>query len=93
MTGRQLSAMLRVECLCYVLATLFLSAAAGGVAGAALVPTLTDLKLFGTLVYRFPTLELAVFAAALLAVWLLYSAVAVRYLHRQSLVERIKTVE
>ena len=65
----------------------------GGVAGAALVPTLTDLKLFGTLVYRFPTLELAVFAAALLAVWLLYSAVAVRYLHRQSLVERIKTVE
>ena len=33
------------------------------------------------------------FAAALLAVWLLYSAVAVRYLHRQSLVERIKTVE
>ena len=90
MTDRQLSAMLRTECLWYVASTLVIAALAGGAAGAALVPVLTSLKLFGPLVYRFPVAELLVFAAALVAVQLIYSALAARYLRREPLVQRIK---
>lgn len=93
MSGRQLSKMLTAECFCYVIATLLITLAAGGAAGAVMVIVLGNYKIFGPLVYQFPIIELLIFAAALLLVQVLYSVFAVRYMRRQSLVERIKTME
>lgn len=85
--------MLTAECFCYVIATLLITLAAGGTTGVVMVIVLGNYKIFGPLVYQFPIGELLIFAAALLLVQVLYSVFAVRYMRRQSLVERIKTME
>lgn len=93
MSGRQLSKMLTIECFCYVAATLLITLVLGGLVGSLLVVVVNKAKVFGTLVYQFPIWELLIFAASLLFVQALYSIFAVRYMRRQSLVERIKTME
>ncbi len=93
MSGRQLSQMLTMECLYYVAATLLITLVFGGLLGAAAVIVVQNAKIFGMLVYQFPVGEFFVFAAALLLVQILYSVFAVRYMRRQSLVDRIKTME
>lgn len=92
MSGRQLSKMLTMECLCYIVATLMITLLFGGVIGAFLVVLITKANIVGPLVYQFPILELLTFAADLLLILVLYSAFAVRYMRRQSLVERIKAM-
>lgn len=92
MSGRQLSKMLTMECLCYIIATLVIMLLFGGLIGAFLVVLITKANIVGPLVYQFPIWELLTFAAALLLILVLYSAFAVRYMRRQSLVERIKAM-
>lgn len=92
MSGRQLSKMLTMECLCYIVVTLVIMLLFGGLIGAFLVVLITKANIVGPLVYQFPIWELLTFAAALLLILVLYSAFAVRYMRRQSLVERIKAM-
>lgn len=49
--------------------------------------------MFGKLTYHFPVLQVLAFAAALLLVQTVFSACAVRYSRRFSLVERIKATD
>ena len=93
MSGKQLSKMLTMECFCYVAATLLITLVLGGLVGSLLVVVVNKAKVLGTLVYQFPVWELLIFAVALLLVQALYSTFAVRYMRKQSLVERIKTME
>lgn len=93
MSGKQLSKMLTMECFCYVVATLLITLVLGGLIGSLLVVVVNKTKILGTLIYQFPIWELLIFAAALLFVQVLYSIFAVRYMQKQSLVERIKTME
>lgn len=92
MSGKQLSKMLTMECLCYIVLTLLITLLFGGLIGAFLVVLITKANIVGPLVYQFPIWELLTFAAALLLILVLYSAFAVRYMRRQSLVERIKVM-
>lgn len=82
-----------MECFCYVAATLLITLVLGGLIGSLLVVVVNKTKILGTLIYLFPIWELLIFAAALLFVQVLYSIFAVRYMQKQSLVERIKTME
>lgn len=93
MTSRQLSRMVSSECLCYVGATLFITLTLGTVCGIAAVQIFNQLGLFGQLTYHFPALVMIVFSAALLAVYGVFRLTAVRFLQKQSLVERIKVME
>ena len=90
LSGRQLSKMLTMECLCYVAVTLLITLVVGGFAGALLVILVTKSNLLGQLVYQFPILELLSFAVALILIQVIYSVFAVRYMRRKSLTERIK---
>ena len=49
--------------------------------------------LFGKLTYHYPAVPLFIFAGVLLLVYAVFSLTAVRYMQRQSLVDRIKTIE
>lgn len=93
MTGRQLSSMLSMECLCYILATLAITLTAGTGAGALLVRLMSGFRIFGTLVYRFPVIPVLVFAAALFAIQFAYSSAAARYVRRLPLAERIRMMD
>ncbi len=93
MTGRQLSRMISAECLCYVGVTILMTFTAGGVCGYAAVGLFNQFGLFGKLTYHYPAVPLFIFAGVLLLVYAVFSLTAVRYMQRQSLVDRIKTVE
>lgn len=93
MTGRQLSSMLSMECLWYILSTLAVTLTAGTAAGALLVRLMSGFRIFGTLVYRFPVLPVLVFAAALFAIQFAYSFAAARYVRRLPLAERIRMMD
>lgn len=93
MTSRQLSHMISAECFCYVGSTILLTFSAGGLCGFAAVRVFDQLGLFGKLTYHYPVVPLLIFAAALMVVYGVFSLTAVRYMQRQSLVERIKVVE
>lgn len=93
LSDKQLSKMLTMECFCYVAATLLITLIVGGLAGSLLVMILGKVEIFGQLVYQFPIWELLVFAVLLMLVQVLYSIYAIRYMRKQSLVERIKITE
>ena len=93
MTGRQLSRMISAECLCYVGVTILMTFTAGGVCGYAAVGLFNQFGLFGKLTYHYPAVPLFIFAGVLLLVYAVFSLTAVRYMQRQSLVDRIKTIE
>lgn len=93
MTSRQLSRMVSGECLCYIGATLLITLTIGTACGIAAVQVFNQLGLFGQLTYHFPVLVMMIFSAALLAVYGMFRLMAVRFLQKQSLVERIKTTE
>lgn len=92
MTGRQLTRMISAECLCYVGATLFITFSVGTACGIGVVQVFNQLGLFGQLTYHFPIMALLIFAGALFMVYGVFSLFAVRYLQKQTLVERILTV-
>ena len=93
MSGRQLSNMLSFECLYYVGITLLITLTLGTVCSLAVCRVFDRIGMFGTLTYHFPALQVLLFGAALLLVQGVFSACAVRYTRRLSLVERIKAVD
>jgi putative ABC transport system permease protein len=93
MSDRQLSNMLSFECLYYVGITLLVTLTLGTVCSLVVCKVFNQIGLFGTLTYHFPALQVLLFAAALLLVQGVFSACAVRYTRRLSLVERIKALD
>ena len=93
MSDRQLSNMLSFECLYYVGITLLVTLTLGTMCSLVVCKVFNQIGLFGTLTYHFPALQVLLFAAALLLVQGVFSACAVRYTRRLSLVERIKAVD
>ena len=93
MSGRQLSNMLSFECLYYVGITLLVTLTLGTACSLVVCEVFDQIGLFGTLTYHFPALQVLLFAAALLLVQGVFSACAVRYTRRLSLVERIKALD
>ena len=93
MSDRQLSSMLSFECLYYVGITLLVTLTLGTVCSLVVCEVFDQIGLFGTLTYHFPALQALLFAAALLLVQGVFSACAVRYTRRLSLVERIKALD
>ena len=93
MSDRQLTNMLSFECLYYVGITLLVTLTLGTACSLVVCKVFDQIGLFGTLTYHFPALQVLLFAAALLLVQGVFSACAVRYTRRLSLVERIKAVD
>ena len=93
MSDRQLSNMLSFECLYYVGITLLVTLTLGTACSLAVCRAFDRIGMFGTLTYHFPALQVLLFGAALLLVQGVFSACAVRYTRRLSLVERIKAVD
>jgi ABC-type antimicrobial peptide transport system permease subunit len=93
MSDRQLSSMLSFECLYYVGITLLVTLTLGTACSLVVCEVFDQIGLFGTLTYHFPALQVLLFAAALLLVQGVFSACAVRYTRRLSLVERIKALD
>ena len=93
MSDRQLTNMLSFECLYYVGITLLVTLTLGTACSLVVCEVFDQIGLFGTLTYHFPALQVLLFAAALLLVQGVFSACAVRYTRRLSLVERIKAVD
>ncbi len=93
MSGRQLSQMLSFECLYYVGITLLVTLTVGTACSLAVCRVFDRIGMFGKLTYHFPALQVLLFAAALLVVQGVFSACAVRYTRRLSLVEQIKAVD
>ena len=93
MSDRQLSNMLSFECLYYVGITLLVTLTLGTVCSLVVCRVFDQIGLFGALTYHFPALQVLLFAAALLLVQGVFSACAVRYTRRLSLVERIKALD
>ncbi|RKI68415.1 FtsX-like permease family protein [bacterium 1xD42-67] len=93
MSGRQLSKMLSYECLYYVGITLLVTLTLGTACSLAVCRAFDQIGMFGTLTYHFPVLQVLLFGAALLLVQGVFSACAVRYARKLSLVERIKAVD
>ncbi len=93
MSDRQLSNMLSFECLYYVGITLLVTLTLGTACSLAVCRVFDRIGMFGTLTYHFPVLQVLLFGAALLLVQGVFSACAVRYTRRLSLVERIKAVD
>ena len=93
MSGRQMSRMLSYECLYYIGITLFVTLTVGTVGSLAVCHMFEQVGMFGKITYRFPVVQVLLFAAALLLVQAVFSACAVRYARKLSLVERIKATE
>ena len=93
MSGRQLSNMLSFECLYYVGITLLVTLTLGTACSLDVCRVFDRIGMFGTLTYHFPALQVLLFGVALLLVQGVFSACAVRYTRRLSLVERIKAVD
>lgn len=93
MSSRQLSRMLSLECLLYIGGTLIITVVIGTAAGILICRLFSRAGIFGTLTYHFPLPQLFLFTAALLLVQGIFSLAGVRYCRRQSLVDRIKTMD
>ena len=85
--------MLRMECLYYVFGTMAITFVFGTAAGYILCQIFNQVGVFGKLHYTFPFLQVLLFFAVLVVIALIYSTLAIRYCHKQSLVDRIKAME
>lgn len=93
MSNHQLSKMLSLECLIYVGTALSVTLTVGTVCSVIVCRVFDQLGTFGKITYHFPDLEMLLFAATLLLVQGAFSAGAVRYSRKFSLVERIKSAD
>lgn len=93
MSGRQLFKMLSWECLLYILATLLITLTLGTACSIGVCAVFSQIGTFGKLTYHFPIMVFFTFAAALSIVQIIFSAGAVWYSKKHSLVERIKTMD
>lgn len=92
MSSRQLSQMLSLECLYYIGLSMLVTLTAGTACSWMVCHFFNYLGIFGHITYRFPTAQVLLFAASLLAVQAVFSACAIRYSKKLSLVERIKAI-
>ncbi len=90
MSSRQLSQMLSFECLYYIGITLLITLTIGTIVSLMVCNILGEIGLFGEIIYHFPVLQVLLFAVALFWVQAVFSACAVCYSRKLSLVERIK---
>ena len=90
MSSRQLSQMLSFECLYYIGITLLITLTIGTIVSLMVCNILGEIGLFGEIIYHFPVLQVLLFAVALFLVQAVFSACAVCYSRKLSLVERIK---
>ncbi len=93
MTDGQLSRMISTECLCYMGVTVLFTISIGTLCGMGTVQLFKKMDLFGKLTYHFPAAAMLIFAGVLFAVYLLFIPVAIRFLHRQTVIERIKVID
>lgn len=93
LSGKQLAKMLRVESVYYVAGTVAITLTLGTAAAYAACLMFSQVGILGTLKYTFPVLHIAIFFAALCVIAAVYSVLAIRYCRKQSLVDRIKTME
>lgn len=93
LTGKQLAKMLQIESLYYVFGTMIITLTVGTVSGYCLCLLFDQIGVFGKLHYTFPIVQIIIFFVALFAVAMGYSLLAIRYCKKQSLVDRIKTME
>lgn len=90
MSSRQLSQMLSFECLYYIGITLLITLTIGTIVSLMVCNILGEIGLFGEIIYHFPVLQVLLFTVALFLVQAVFSACAVCYSRKLSLVERIK---
>ncbi len=93
MGGRQLSRMLSFECLYYIGITMLSTLTVGVVLSRMICHYFDSIGMFGKITYRFPLMQVLLFALALLAVQAIFSFCAVLYAGRSSLVDRMKALE
>lgn len=93
LSGKQLAKMLRVESIYYVEGTMAITLTFGTAMAYAACQIFSQVGIFGTLKYTFPILHISIFFAVLCAIAAAYSALAIRYFAKQSLVDRIKIME
>lgn len=93
MSSKQLVSMLSAECLWYVGIALILAVVVGAPSGFVICTFFNQVGIFGTLTYHFPWRAVALFTAILAIIQLCYSTLVVRYLGKQSLIDRIKAIE
>ena len=93
LTNRQLSKMLSIECLNYVISTMLVTLTLGTFCGFMMCTAFNQLKAFGTISFHFPYIEVLVFFVALLVVQVIYSLITIQYSGKRTLVERIKTMD
>ena len=93
LSNKQLSKMLSVECLCYVVGTMLTTLIIGSLCGIILCKIFNTVGTFGTLKYQFPVMEIFLFFIALLLLQVTFSMIVVQYSKQQSLVERIKIMD
>ena len=86
LSNKQLYKMLRMECLYYVFGTMAITFVFGTAAGYILCQIFNQVGVFGKLHYTFPFLQVLLFFAVLVVIALIYSTLAIRYCHKQSLV-------
>lgn len=93
LSNKQLSKMLWAESFHYALATMAVTLTIGTVFGFILCQAFSQIGLLGELDYTFPLLPMLIFFAALVAIALGYSALAIRYCERRTLAEYVKGME
>lgn len=93
LSGKQLSRMLWVESIYYVVGTMVITLTLGTAASYTACQIFSQVGILGKLKYTFPFLYIAIFFAALCVISVVYSILATRYCRKQSLVDRIKTME
>lgn len=93
LSGKQLAEMLWAESIYYVAGTMAITLTLGTAAAYAACHVFSQVGILGTLKYTFPVLHIAIFFAALCAIVAVYSVLAIRYCRKQSLADRIKTIE
>lgn len=90
MTEKQLSAMLQIECFCYIVSTLIITFTIGTLLGFILCKVFNTIGAFGIVTYHFPIKEVSLFTVLLFIIQFIYGILVSRYMGKQYLVEYIK---
>lgn len=93
LSEKQLSKLLQIESIYYVTGTMAVTLTLGTGTAYAACQIFSQVGLLGKLNYTFPVLHIAIFLVLLCAIAALYSFLAIRYCRKQSLVDRIKTID
>lgn len=92
LNNKQLSKTLLIEGLIYTIGTMILSVTIGSLVGYIVCKVFSAMSVFGEVNYQFPVLEMIVYLIIILIVQLYFSAVAIKQVKKQTLVERIQSI-